>query len=76
MAQAIQFEVNVPDDLATFRLPVAVQRRLTDLLDRQDQGHDLSEQERSEAEGHSRISLRCSSCAPKGQMVNRNSVAQ
>lgn len=51
MAQAIQFEVNVPDDLATFRLPTAVQRRLTDLLDRQDQGHDLSEQERSEAEG-------------------------
>lgn len=51
MSQAIQFELEVPDDLAEFRLPEGVQKRLQDLLDRQDQGHELTQAERKEAEG-------------------------
>ncbi len=51
MSQAIHLEVEVPDDLAAFHLPAGVQRRLTYLLDRQDQGQALSAEERSEAEG-------------------------
>ena len=34
-----------------FRLPIGVQVRLTELLDRQDSGKPLTEKERSEAEG-------------------------
>ena len=44
-------ELHLPDDMPRFRLPVGVQTRLTELLDRQDQGVDLTEAERSEAEG-------------------------
>jgi hypothetical protein len=51
MSQAIQFELEVPDDLAEFRLPEGVQKRLQDLLDRQDRGHELTQAERKEAEG-------------------------
>lgn len=51
MAQAVQIELEMPDDLAAFRLPEGVQRRLQDLLDRQDQGKELTAAERREAEG-------------------------
>jgi len=51
MSQSVQFEVQVPDDLARFRLPSGVQRRLQQLLDQQDQGHPLSGDELREAEG-------------------------
>ena len=51
MSQAIQIELEVPDDLAEFHLPEGVQKRLQELLDRQDQGHDLTQAERNEAEG-------------------------
>ena len=51
MPQAVHLELEVPGDLAAFHLPAAVQRRLTHLLDRQDQGNTLSTEERSEAEG-------------------------
>jgi hypothetical protein len=42
---------DLPDDLARFRLPTAVQARLQHLLDKQDSGQALSENERLEAEG-------------------------
>jgi ribosome assembly protein YihI (activator of Der GTPase) len=51
MSHAIQLEVEVPDDLARFHLPAAVQARLQLLLDRQDAGESLSAAERQEAEG-------------------------
>lgn len=51
MTQAIQVQLEMPDDLARFRLPTGVQHRLQELLDRQDAGHPLSADERSEAEG-------------------------
>ena len=47
----LTLEVDVPDDLAKFRLPQAVAARLQDLLDRQDSGQALTGQEREEAEG-------------------------
>ena len=51
MTQAIQIQLEVSDDLAAFHLPEGVQKRLQDLLDRQDQGHDLTPAEQREAEG-------------------------
>lgn len=47
----VTLELDLPEDLAQFRLPNAVASRLQDLLDRQDSGAVLSEQERNEAEG-------------------------
>ena len=43
--------LDVPADLKTFRFPKALNRRLQDLLDRQDRGEGLSAAERKEAEG-------------------------
>ncbi len=51
MSQAVHVEVEVPDDLARFQLPSGVQRRLQALLDRQDAGAVLTDDERGEAEG-------------------------
>ncbi|MBM3853964.1 MAG: hypothetical protein FJ399_12550 [Verrucomicrobia bacterium] len=48
---AVHLEVEMPDDLARFRLPAGVQQRLQALLDRQDAGFNLSAAEREEAEG-------------------------
>ena len=47
----IVLEVELPADLARFRLPEAVAARLQELLDRQDAGQPLTQQERKEAEG-------------------------
>jgi len=47
----LTIEVDLPDDLARFRLPDGVDARLQELLDRQDSGTPLSPQEREEAEG-------------------------
>ena len=44
-------EVDLPSDLARFRLPEAVDVRLQTLLDRQDSGQPLTTPERNEAEG-------------------------
>jgi hypothetical protein len=44
-------KVDLPDELAQFRLPDAVAARLQTLLDRQDAGNPLNEAERAEAEG-------------------------
>lgn len=46
----MQIELEMPDELAEFRLPNAVQRRLQHLLDLQDQGRQLTPDERQEAE--------------------------
>ena len=51
MPQAVQIEVEMPGDLARFRLPKGVQKRLQKLLDKQDLGRALSAAEKSEAEG-------------------------
>jgi hypothetical protein len=51
VSQAVDFQLEVPDDLAKFCLPDGVQRRLDSLLDQQDRGGLLSADERREAEG-------------------------
>jgi hypothetical protein len=47
----LTIEVDLPADLARFRLPEAVAARLQALLDRQGSGQQLTAQEREEAEG-------------------------
>ncbi|HVS73010.1 MAG TPA: hypothetical protein VHQ47_17275 [Phycisphaerae bacterium] len=44
-------EVDLPADLARLRLPAAVAARLESLLDRQEEGEELSAAERAEAQG-------------------------
>ena len=51
MAHTIQLRLHAPSDLSKFRLPTGVQRRLSELLDRQDKGASLTAKERREAEG-------------------------
>lgn len=43
--------IEVPIELTRFQLPQAVQSRLQQLLDRQDEGDELSIAEQQEAEG-------------------------
>lgn len=47
----LTLDLDLPGDLARFRLPEAVNARLQSLLDRQDGGTPFSADERSEAEG-------------------------
>jgi hypothetical protein len=51
MAALLSIDLPVPRGLVDFSLPPGVQRRLTLLLDKQDNGHALSAAERREAEG-------------------------
>lgn len=51
MPQTVAIQLEVPDDLARFRLPPGVNTRLQHLLDRQDSGKPLTVAERKEAEG-------------------------
>jgi hypothetical protein len=51
VSQVVSIRLEVPDDLARFRLPASVNARLQELLDRQDRGLRLSAAERREAEG-------------------------
>ena len=47
----VTIDVDLPADLAQFRLPTAVANRLQSLLDQQDSGQPLTTPERDEAEG-------------------------
>jgi hypothetical protein len=51
MSQHILIEIELPAELEKFRLPEGVNQRLQALLDRQDQGEQLTPAERQEAEG-------------------------
>lgn len=51
MPHSVLIELEMPEDLARFRLPEGVHRRLQELLDRQDGGQPLTEAEQREAEG-------------------------
>lgn len=48
---AVHLEIDMPDDLARFRLPAGVQQRLQALLDQQEEGRPLTTAEHEEAEG-------------------------
>ena len=51
MPQMVAIQLEVPDDLARFRLPSGVDNRLQQLLDRQDNGKRLTAAESKEAQG-------------------------
>lgn len=51
MPKTIQLEMPASKDISRLRLPSGVQRRLDELLDRQDKGIKLTARERREAEG-------------------------
>lgn len=51
MSHVVAIELEMPEDLGRFRLPLAVNKRLQELLDRQDQGQRLTSAERKEADG-------------------------
>ena len=51
MSQTIRFELELPAELALLRLPKGVDRRLHQLLDKQDSGQQLTADELREAEG-------------------------
>ena len=51
MSATFTFSVPTPGALSRFKLPSGVQRRLKELLDRQDAGTPLTAAERREAEG-------------------------
>jgi hypothetical protein len=51
VSQAVDIRLELPDDLPRFHLPEGVQHRLNSLLDQQDRGQPLSDDERREAEG-------------------------
>jgi len=51
MPRTLAIRVELPDDLARFRLPAGVNARLQSLLGRQDGGQALTPAERLEAEG-------------------------
>jgi hypothetical protein len=48
VSHVVAIELEMPDDLARFRLPSGVDARLSKLLDRQDRGESLSVEERQE----------------------------
>jgi hypothetical protein len=48
---SLAVEIELPENLASLKLPAGVDRRLQELLDKQDAGVPLSEDEKSEAEG-------------------------
>lgn len=50
-ATELDVKLQMPGDLSRFALPEGVQKRLQFLLDKQDGGEELSEDERAEAEG-------------------------
>lgn len=51
MAQNAIIEIEMPSSIRKFKLPEGVNRRLQDLLNRQDSGKNLTVAEKSEAEG-------------------------
>ncbi len=51
MIESTTIEIEVPSSVKNFRLPKGVNKRLQDLLDRQDQGEKLTRFEKNEAEG-------------------------
>jgi hypothetical protein len=51
MSEHVLVEMEMPSDLEKFTLPIGVEKRLQELLDRQDSGETLTPAERAEAEG-------------------------
>jgi hypothetical protein len=72
MANSTHLEVEMPGDLARFRLPAGVQQRLQELLDRQDAGNALTAEEKSEAEGLVEVADLLSLLRLRAERINGN----
>ncbi|MCB0031844.1 MAG: hypothetical protein KDE28_28230 [Anaerolineales bacterium] len=65
-------QLTIESELAQFDLPPAVQSRLQALLDRQDQGQELSENERQEAEGLVKLAEFLSLLRLRSERISKN----
>lgn len=65
--------IEIPAELTPFLLPTAVQNRLQFLLDRQDAGELLTDEERQEAEGLVELSDFLSLLRLRSQRVTKKS---
>jgi hypothetical protein len=72
MANSIHLEVEMPGDLARFRLPGGVQQRLQELLDKQDAGEKLTAEEKREAEGLVEVADLLSLLRLRAERINGN----
>lgn len=73
MSQQVLIQLEVPSDLVRFRLPEGVDQRLQYLLDRQDQGENLTTAERLEAEGLVNLSELLSLLRLRAERAERDS---
>ena len=71
---SITLELEVPEELSGLRLPEGVAHRLEQLLDRQDGGVALTDDERREAEGLVNLSEMLSLLRLKGGRLGRAAV--
>ncbi len=76
MSQQILVELEMPADLDRFRLPKGVNRRLQDLLDRQDRSETLTSDERLEAEGLVNLSELLSLLRLRAQKISQDRSSQ
>lgn len=73
MSQQVLIQLEVPSDIVRFRLPEGVDQRLQYLLDRQDQGENLTTAERLEAEGLVNLSELLSLLRLRAERAERDS---
>ncbi len=74
--ESVVVEVEMPDGWETFRLPAGVNRRLQELLDKQDSGSALSPAEREEAQGLVDLSEWLSLLRTRAQRLTGNGLLQ
>lgn len=76
MSQHVLVEIEMPAELAKFKLPEGVDQRLQELLDRQDRGETLTPAERKEAEGLVNLAEMLSLLRLRAQRVSQESSRQ
>ena len=72
MDSNMMMQLTIESELAQFELPPAVQLRLQELLDRQDQGQNLTENERDEAEGLVKLAEFLSLLHLRSERISKN----
>lgn len=73
MTQRALVKIEMPFSVEQFKLPKGVNKRLQDLLDRQDKGEKLSSAEKKEAEGLVDLSEMLSLLRLRSKRVSRES---
>jgi hypothetical protein len=67
----VLLQLDLPKDLQSFRLPVALDARLQELLDRQDQNGKLTRAERREAEALAELAEMLSLLKLRAERISR-----